>query len=395
VRFNIKSVGALALALAATFATAQDNTKVYREGRDWVVEQSGSVPAARNLVVRSDAGSIQVKGTEQNNVQYTVKLRVRRASNEEDARREAQAWRITATPRGEWVLIEGESERNRNRVAPEFFISAPRRTDVLKTETNGGSIDVSNILGKVYQQTAGGGVKAVQIGGAVSSETMGGSVWVDDISGDALLKTAGGSINIGTVKGKVNASTSGGSVQANTGYQDMVIETAGGSIDVNKCSGKLSATTAGGSIDIGDVGSGAVLETAGGSIRLGSAVGVVRATTMGGGIQLKNLSNGVHAETAAGSIEAEFVSSPKTDSSLETTMGDVIVYLPSNAKVSVRASIEMANGHRIISDFPGIQIRKEGGDWGPSEIYGDGAINGGGPVLKVETTNGNIEFRKR
>jgi hypothetical protein len=54
----------------------------------------------------------------------------------------------------------------------------------------------------------------------------------------------------------------------------------------------------------------------------------------------------------------------------------------------------MANGHNIFSDFDAVKVVKEGGQYGPREIYADGRINGGGPVLKLHTTNGNIEIRK-
>ena len=225
---------------------------------------------------------------------------------------------------------------------------------------------------------------------------MGGSIDLTSAGGDAALSTAGGNINIGNVNGKIVAETSGGNINVGQGKQGVSVETAGGSISVRQCANDLSATTAGGSIEIGDVGGGAVLETAGGGIRLLSAKGLVKATTAGGGIRLSRLMRGAIAETMAGPIEAEFIGARNslTDSRFETSMGDIVVWLPSDVAVTVRAYIEMANGRRIRSDFEGLKITSEGGQYGPREIYGDGALNGGGPVLKMQTTNGNIEIRK-
>jgi hypothetical protein len=79
---------------------------------------------------------------------------------------------------------------------------------------------------------------------------------------------------------------------------------------------------------------------------------------------------------------------------LETTVGDIVVYLPSDLGVTVKAAIELANGHNITSDFDGIKVSSEGGQWGPKEMYADGRINGGGPILKLHTTNGNIAIRR-
>ena len=51
-------------------------------------------------------------------------------------------------------------------------------------------------------------------------------------------------------------------------------------------------------------------------------------------------------------------------------------------------------GHKITSDFPELKITSEGGSWGPKEVYASGQLNGGGPLLKISTTLGNIELRK-
>jgi hypothetical protein len=62
--------------------------------------------------------------------------------------------------------------------------------------------------------------------------------------------------------------------------------------------------------------------------------------------------------------------------------------------VTVQAIIEAAMGNRIISDFAEVKVTQEGGEWASREIDGQGAINGGGPLLKIRTTAGNIELRR-
>ena len=65
-----------------------------------------------------------------------------------------------------------------------------------------------------------------------------------------------------------------------------------------------------------------------------------------------------------------------------------------NVNVNVRASIEVANGHNIHTDFAEIHVTAEGGDYGPKTVTAEGSLNGGGPVLKVRTTTGDIYFRR-
>jgi hypothetical protein len=121
---------------------------------------------------------------------------------------------------------------------------------------------------------------------------------------------------------------------------------------------------------------------------------LVRAETGGGSIELYGVP-AAHVETGAGAITAKFVaSSAATDSQLETGAGDVTVYLASNMHVTLRASIEASNGHRISSDFPEFKVTSEGGQWGPKFVSAEGSLNGGGPVLKIRTTMGNIYIRR-
>jgi hypothetical protein len=84
----------------------------------------------------------------------------------------------------------------------------------------------------------------------------------------------------------------------------------------------------------------------------------------------------------------------RSDSMLETSAGDITVYIAPDVALSVRASVDLGNGHHITSDFPDIHIASEGDKWGPRTLNAEGNLNGGGPVLKVRTTTGDICFRR-
>jgi hypothetical protein len=87
------------------------------------------------------------------------------------------------------------------------------------------------------------------------------------------------------------------------------------------------------------------------------------------------------------------VGGERVDSKLETGVGDVTVYLAPNVSITIRASIEMASGHNIYSEFPELKVTKEG-EWGLQTIAAEGSLNGGGPMLKVQTATGNIQFKR-
>ncbi|MGH9545709.1 MAG: DUF4097 family beta strand repeat-containing protein [Terriglobales bacterium] len=390
---KIFAVILLLLPLAvAQEARPDEQTRVYQENGRWSRQITGSLPAVKNLRVKVDSGVVRVVGGSQQTINYVIKSRSY-ASSEEKARHEFESYKISAYVRGDtaWVLGEWQGSKP-HRSSSEFVINVPRNTDLVKVATEGGDLTATGIAGRVEGETGGGSIHLDDIGGMISVETGGGSIDVGTVGGDLTLRTGGGGIKVASAKGKINAETGGGSVVVVSGMQGAVLQTGGGSIEVQHCSGPLKVTTGGGSIELGEIAGPAEIETGGGSIRLSSATGAVRAETGGGSITL----NGVpaaRAETGAGGIVAKFVSGgDRADSVLETSAGDITVYLAPSLNITIRASIDLANGHRIRSDFSEIRVTTEGGEWGPGSATAEGNLNGGGPTLKVRTTTGDITF---
>jgi hypothetical protein len=172
-------------------------------------------------------------------------------------------------------------------------------------------------------------------------------------------------------------------------------ETAGGDLILRGASATIEAQTAGGQIQIGDSGGSVIAQTAGGSIRLNGARGRVDVKTAGGSISLLQLRNAVNASTAAGGIVVQIDAEQKifSASELATLAGDILVYLPPGLPLTIDAAIDMAAGHRILSDFP-LSIKGEGPAYATTKVLGAGTLNGGGEVLRVRTVAGNIEIRR-
>lgn len=383
------------LASLATPALAQQQSRIYREGGNWAEELTGSLPAAKNLKIKVDMGAVRVVGGPQTSINYVVRNRAF-SSSEEQARREFDSYKVNAFVRGDTAYIICDAQGSRARkFSGEFLINVPRQMEWVKVENEGGGVSATGLAGRAEATSGGGSIQLDDIGGPVNAETGGGSIDIGNVGGDLNLHTGGGSIAIRSAKGKIKAESGGGSVVLTSGLQGAVLETGGGSIKVDQCSGKVKATTGGGSIDIGHVGD-AEIETGGGSIRLSSANGPVHAETGGGSIELNGVTS-ARAETAGGGIVAKFVSATgdRTDSVLETSAGDITVYLAQDLPITIRASIDVANGHTIQArDFPGIRVTTEGGDFGPKTVTAEGQLSGGGPVLKVRTTTGDIVFRR-
>ena len=389
---KVASIAVSVVALVS-LALGQEG-RVYREGNNWVQEVTGTLGTAKSLRVKLASGSVKVQGGSQAGITYVIHRRAY-TSSEKKARREFESYRVSASVKGDTAWLVAESGGRDRRCSDEFVINVPRNLDFAKIETGGGNVTATGISGRAELNSGGGNLHLDDIGGEVTAETGGGTIEVGNVQGNVTLQTGGGNIKIASAKGDIKAESGGGSVVVLSGLQGAVLETSAGSIRVDKCRGTVKATTGGGSVDLGEIGGPAEIETGAGSIRLASANGRVRAQTGGGSIQLDGATL-VQAETAAGGIIVKLLSSTggHNNSTLETSAGDITVYLANDLPISIRAEIEIANGHTIRSDFSDIRVSTEGGPWGPKTVTAEGQLNGGGPVLKVRTNSGNVNFHR-
>ena len=391
-----KLVTVLIAAVLATLAQAQES-KVFQDGRYWVEETSGSISSARNLKIVADAGAVKIEGAGQPNVTYVIRKRVA-AGSEQEARRQFEKFRVSASSNGDTALIKGTcmNDSGRSRLSVNYEVVAPQNLALVYSRSGGGSLSVNNITGRVDGETGGGDIRLDAITGPVSATSGGGTIDIGTIGGDLRVETGGGDIRIRMANGELNAQSGGGNIWIESTSRNAQVETGGGAIQIHKTGGSLRAESGGGDLEIGDVGGSASVETGGGGIRIASAKGDVRAETGGGNIQLMGLSRGVNASSGAGSITAEFVgrAGSMTESRIETSVGNIRVLIPSGLAMTVQALVDSGQDRSIQTDFPELKIKSEG-DFGPRETYANGAINGGGPILKLNTSTGNIQIVKK
>ncbi|MGA9413059.1 MAG: hypothetical protein WBV60_00110, partial [Terriglobales bacterium] len=233
------------VAALASLALCQE-TRVYREGSNWVQEMKGDLGAAKNLRVKLAAGSVRVQGGSQAGVTYVIHRKAY-TSSEEKARREFESYRISTFVKGDTAWIVAETSRRDSRCSDDFVVNVPRNLGFTKIETGGGNVNAAGVAGRVELNSGGGNIRLDDIGGEVVAETGGGMIDVGSVEGNVNLQTGGGNIKVASAKGEIKAESGGGNVVVLSGLQGAVLETGGGSIRVEKCSGPVKATTGGGS----------------------------------------------------------------------------------------------------------------------------------------------------
>lgn len=184
------------------------------------------------------------------------------------------------------------------------------------------------------------------------------------------LKTSGGDVTVGDLQGKVGAHTSGGD------------------ISLGKIAGDIRAGTSGGNVRLAEGGGAVKLGTSGGDIRVGRVVGPADLDTSGGNIDIKSVENTLHASTSGGDVTAGIAGALKGDCKLGTSGGRVKVTVEKTTAFNLDAS---TSGGEV--DAAGLTITIDKGGAGRSRLAGK--VNGGGPLLKLRSSGGDIEVETR
>jgi hypothetical protein len=344
---------------------------------------SGSAAIGRQLRVNTQ-GPVTLQAGTSHQLAYTAKVTVR-AWNETEARRILQGYSIRVSPEGAWNVL----------AVP----AGPLVSTALELKT--APLASASII------TLDGGVEVAGVDGNVDITSGAGAVSIDRIRGSGRLITRGGAVNVGTIDGDLRANSGSGSITARSIRGLAVIQTLGGDITAHEVGGPLRAETGAGTIKIDKAGATVDAVSGGGQIWVGSAKGRVSARSMAGqvhvgsaagvicrsgagGVNLSAVNGAMQVTTTVGSIAATMLGGA-AESYLATGNGDITIRIPSNVGVTILAESDMADTlRRITSEFPQIQARRDG-----RRVVAEGAVNGGGPLLRVSAAAGTIFIKRQ
>lgn len=299
---------------------------------DYVIRNVDSA-AGGKLIVEIDFGSIDITP----GADDKVALQAHRKIDFGDESREKEylaSVPITLTKDGNVVTIRSRAENpirwnlNHQEMDAKYAIRVPKRFETA-LRTNGGAINVGDVVGNLKANTSGGRMSFARLEGTLDAQTSGGAIDVQDCSGPITVETSGGRIKVTEGKGSLNAHTSGGGIEVRNFVGDTDVRTSGGGLDLEKVSGKL------------------VGKTSGGAIRASIAGAVL------GDVKL---------ETTAGSIDLSVPAGAALTIDARTSIGEVVSRLP--------IQTTEADRDRLL-----------------------GTLNGGGKSVRLETSAGNITIK--
>ncbi len=184
----------------------------------------------------------------------------------------------------------------------------------------------------------------------------------------------------------LNLGTSGGDISVASLQGNVKARTSGGDLEFARIDGEIEAGTSGGDITLAEGTARARLTTSGGDIHVDRAGGPTEVSTSGGDITLKSVEQLIRASTSGGDVRAVITGPIKQDTLLSTSGGNVDVEIARGTGFHLDAS---TSGGDVRAD--GITITIEKGGSGKNKLVG--AVNGGGPELKLRSSGGDIKVR--
>ncbi len=182
--------------------------------------------------------------------------------------------------------------------------------------------------------------------------------------------------------------SSNGGIRTIDGVGPARFRTSNGTVNVQGLKGSLTVQTSNGGVDLFDIDGDVEAHTSNGRVRAERLRGTLEATSSNGSItaDIVRTDRAVRAETSNSHIDLSLPADYARDVRASTSNGGITLRLPQslNARVVARTS-----NSRITSDFD-MQLRGE-----IAKNHVDAVIGTGGPLLDLNTSNGNIRLARR
>lgn len=162
------------------------------------------------------------------------------------------------------------------------------------------------------------------------------------------------------------------------------LKTLQGNISIDDLAGEVQAQTSAGNIHIDNVVGAVRAHTSAGNLRLNGINGAIFGRSSAGNITIANCLGEVDAKTSAGNIRADLATQPQHEWNLQTSAGNITGTLSANIAVAIDARTSVGN---LSTDF------RVQGTVTRNKLRG--TINGGGQLLKLRTSAGNIRLQRK
>jgi DUF4097 and DUF4098 domain-containing protein YvlB len=337
------------------------------------VEETFVVDGPAVLDVETASGNVTVTGSDGDEVQVIALLSLW-GTDEENARRQLE---VKTTQEGNRITIRvvrlewGDIFAFTRFSRVDFEIRVPTETS-LRLMSSSGNLAVSGVAGTVELQTNSGDVRAEKVDGAVSARSSSGDITLTGLSdaGDLEVKAVSGNLTLRAVTAdSLTAHTSSGKIQVEEATLD-------GRLDLENSSGDVMA--------VGIRATFCRLASVSGDLTLDGCSGPLDLQTYSGAVEVRNATKVELAlGTTSGKIHFSGSLHTRGEHRVESTSGDVHLVLPADAAFDL--DVETDSGD-IQTDFAVTMTEFD-------RKHVAGQVNGGGPLLRISTSSGDIALK--
>ena len=393
---------------------------------------------AEVLVIDNDRGEVTVSGWDEEGLEVLITRRVHDFSEIEAQALAEELELLFAVDEGRARLRTSRPEGSRP-VFTDLEIRAPKSVMVnvlnergpirlnnldgaAEASTSHGLVEAENLTGGVTVTTSHAPIRLERITGRTEARNRNGAVVATSIDGDLLVLTRNGSVSAEGVTGSATLRTRHANVQATDVKGRVEVQAHDAEVSVERAHQGVAITTRNRPVFVSDVERELTLETRNSSVIARAIRGDVvvenqyrpiRLTEIAGRVRIDGPQCEVDLESIAGSIVIEssdkdvrvtdFASGLEIRSThaelqvstqrlagavhLETTYGDVELWLPSDASVALTARTRDGELRSELEVLDESSVHDRERQW-------TATLGNGGYPLTISTSYGNIELRK-
>lgn len=372
------------------------------------------------LKVNSAAGNVTVTGANVDTVQVKA-VKTAYDSTQARADEEVKTVKYTVEQNGNSITLKYELPKSTNFSnninTVDFIVTVPAETSVT-VDTGFGKVNVSGVKGDADLENDFGDVTVENIEGALSVQTNSGAIEASsikagdkdislksDFGGITLEKASAANITFESNSGKVTLKdvNATGDFSSKSDFGDTKFENgSAASINIESKSGKLELikVKVQGLIKVDDdfgnitltqaTAASYDLHTNSGAITVDGATGSLKAYTDFGNLEVSNAQSvTLDLKTKSGSVDFSG-SLGKAPHTVKSDFGNITLIIPADSTLNVDLKTDFG---KIKSELP-VTVTLTGSSSNSGEQI-NGAINGGGGQLTVQTNSGNINISSK
>ena len=245
-----RSVSITALTFVLTFLLLFSGA----HAKKFTFEFHKEVPVGKSpaLFLSNISGNIIIESNSSSKITIDA-IKVIKSNRLRKAEDVADRIRIEVQKDGEEVNVQTKYPRRGFRSGiscwVDYRISVPSKTR-LNIKTTSADVEVGNIQEKVRINTVSGDVEAESIDGVLDFSSVSGDFYLQEIKGDLILEGTSSDMELEQIKGDVRIDCVSGDLTLQEIWGNIEASTSSGDIDVEQSEGELDLNTISGDVEV-------------------------------------------------------------------------------------------------------------------------------------------------